>query len=618
MAYIKEKLKNLPDKPGVYIMKNEQGEIIYIGKAISLKNRVRQYFKTSGHAGKVGAMVSHINDFEYILTDSELEALILECNLIKKHRPKYNVLLKDDKHYPYIKITMNDEFPKIALTREIKKDKSKYFGPYRSAKAVRDTISLIKKIFPIRTCNRVLKEGVPNGRPCLNYHINQCMGPCLGNVKRSDYDVVIQDVIKFLSGKHDEILRDLRTKMNNASDNMHYELAASYRDKISAIEKISENQKVISTSMQDQDVIALANMDDLTGVQIFFIRSGKLISGEHILLEDTEENDLKDILESYIKQYYSMSTFIPNEILIQHDLEGVEVIEEWLTELRGGRVYIRTPKRGEKLKLVRMAERNALEFLLVERRKKEREYDRTVGALGELKEYLSLKEIPIRIECFDNSNLQGTDPVASMVVFQDGKPCKKDYRRFKIKSVQGPDDFASMIEVITRRFSRGLKEREELRGLNKSIDHGKFSKFPDLIIVDGGKGQLGAALKAISDVGVAHIPVVSLAERNEEIFVQNRKEPIILPKGSNALHLIQRIRDEAHRFAITFHRSLRQKNKLHSVLEDIPGIGSKRRKALLKAFDSVEKISVASLEELCKVEGMNKKAAMELISYFRG
>jgi excinuclease ABC subunit C len=615
-ADMETKLKNLPEKPGVYIMKDSTGKIIYIGKAVSLKNRVRQYFKSTGHTGKVGAMVSNIADFEYILTDTEVEALILECNLIKKHRPKYNILLKDDKHYPYIEVTMDEEYPRILLTRRIKKDNNRYFGPYTSAKAVRDTIDVIRKIFPVRNCSRSIREGQPAERPCLEYHIKQCWGPCLGNVKKEDYRAMIKDVCRFLDGRQEDLLDEYRVKMSEAAENLNFEQAAALRDKIHAVERILEGQKIISTSMEDQDIIAFFSGSALTAVQIFFVRGGKLISAENTILEDAAETEQTEMIGSFLKQFYAMSAFIPREILIQQDIEEREVIENWLSGLKGSRVYIRYPQRGEKLKLVQLAERNAEEALDTHERKAEREKERTEGAVLELQQALGLASPPVRMECFDISNTQGTQSVASMVVFENGRPARKEYRRFKIKTVEGPNDFASMSEVVERRFKRGLEERNNLKEEGRDFSVGKFSRFPDLIIIDGGKGQLGAALKSMEKWRVDSIPTFGLAKEFEELYPRGEKDPIILPRSSNALHLIQRIRDEAHRFAITFHRSLRDKNNLHSVLQDVPGIGPKRMKELMKAFGSVEKMKKASLEELSEVKGMNRKSAEALIQFF--
>jgi excinuclease ABC subunit C len=610
------KLKNLPDSPGVYIMKDNTGNIIYVGKAVSLKNRVSQYFRQTGHSRKVAAMVSNVADFEYILTDTEVEALILECNLIKKHRPKYNVLLKDDKHYPYIVVTTEEDYPRILLTRRIKKDNNRYFGPYTSAKAVRDTIDVIKKIFPVRTCNRNIRQGQAPERPCLEYHIKQCWGPCLGNVPKEDYQAMIKDVCRFLDGRQEDLLDEFRLKMAEAAENLQFEQAAILRDRIQAVEKILEGQKIISTSMEDRDIIALYQNNSLTAVQVFFIRSGKLISVENHFLEETEGMDQKELISSFLKQFYGRSAFVPKEILVQQDFEDREVIEKWLSKQKGSRVYIRFPQRGEKLKQVQLAERNAKEALLTYERRAEREKERTQGAVMELQEALNLDFPPVRMECFDISNTQGTQSVASMVVFENGKPDRKEYRRFKIKTVEGPNDFASMAEVVGRRFKRGLEEKKELKKDGRDFSTGKFSKFPDLIIIDGGKGQLSAALQSMAALGIETIPTIGLAEESDEIYLAERKDPLVLPKNSNALHLLQRIRDEAHRFALTFHRSLREKNNLHSVLLDVPGIGPKRMKELIKAFGSVNGVKKAGLEELAAVKGMNRKSAEAIIDFF--
>lgn len=612
---MESKLNHLPEHPGVYIMKDHDGEIIYIGKAVSLKNRIRQYFRSTGHAGKVGVMVTKVADFEYILTDNEVEALILESNLIKKHRPKYNVLLKDDKHYPFIMITIGEEYPRILLTRKIRKDNHRYFGPYTSAKAVRDTIEVIKKIFPIRTCNRIIKEGQAPDRPCLNFYIGQCWGSCLGNIMKDDYQEMIKDVCRFLEGKQEDVLKEFRMQMEEASENMQFEKAASLRDKIWAVKKILENQKIVSTSMVDQDILAFYQQGNQTVVQIFFIRSGKLISAEHQVMEDTDGVELNEVMNSYVKQFYGDSAFIPKEILIQEDIDDRETIEKWLTERRGSRVYIRIPRRGEKHKLLKMALRNAEEALQTYNLKAEREFARTHGAVLELQQVLNLSTIPVRMEAYDISNTQGTQSVASMVVFEDGKPVKKEYRRFRIKTVEGSNDFASMAEVVERRFKRGLEERIKLDQEGKDVSLGKFSRFPDLIIIDGGKGQLGAALSSMRKLNVDGIPAIGLAEEFDEIYTSQTGEPLVLPGNSSALHLLQRIRDEAHRFALTYHRSLRKKMSTHSVLQDIPGIGPKRMKNLIKAFGSVAGIKNASLEQLASVSGMNRKAAEVLKDY---
>lgn len=615
-----EKLKNLPDHPGVYLMKDEAGDVIYVGKAVSLKNRVRQYFQSSrNHSPKIRIMVSQIRDFEYILTDSELEALILECNLIKKYKPKYNVLLKDDKTYPYIMVTTEEEYPRVVVTRRVNKDKNRYFGPYTSARAVRETIELMRRIFPIRSCNKAVKEGVREGRPCLYFHINQCLGPCQGNVSKAEYQAMVKEICKFLDGKHDDLLEDLRIKMSEAANNLEFEKAARYRDRIYAIERVMENQKVVyASSAEDMDVIAFAQGEGNTVAQVFFVRNGKLIGSERFVLDDTRDTELKEIISSFIKQFYIMSSYIPKVILVQDDIEDADVVMKWLSEKRGSRVYIHAPKKGDKKELVDMAFNNAQDALRNLEDKLKREETRTFGAAKQLAEYLGLDKVPYRIEAFDISNIQGTESVASMVVFEGGKPKNSDYRRFKIKVVEGPNDFASMAEVIERRFKRGIEELEELKKQGKSPEDGKFSRMPDLVLIDGGKGQLNIAVSVLRRLGLVDIPVISLAKRLEEVYVEGKSEPVDIPKSSDALHLLQRIRDEAHRFAISYHRNLREKNSLRSILEDIPGIGPKRRAALLKCFGTLEAIRNATVEELASVEGMNMRAAQNIIEYLRG
>ncbi|MGI6188877.1 MAG: excinuclease ABC subunit UvrC [Clostridiales bacterium] len=619
MEHIKDKLRNLPDQPGVYIMKDDTGIVIYVGKAVSIKNRVRQYFQSSrNHSLKTRTMVSQIWDFEYILTDSELEALILECNLIKKHKPKYNVMLKDDKSYPFIKITNEEEYPRVIVTRRVKKDSGKYYGPYTNARAVKETIELLRNIFPIRSCSRNLKQGVKVGRPCLYYHINQCQGPCQGNVDRDEYKAMIKQVSKFLEGKHEDLLDELRLKMAEAANNLEFEKAARLRDRITAVEQILENQKIVYTSaIEDMDVLAFAQDAYNTVAQLFFIRNSKLTGAQQLTLEDTQGTELDEIISSFIKQFYLMSQYIPKTILIQDEIDDAEVIMKWLSDRRGNRVYLNVPKRGEKKELLNMAIRNASEGLQHIAESIRREKARTEGAVRELAGYLGLDRLPDRIEAFDISNIQGTDSVASMVVFEGGNPKNSDYRRFRIKGVIGPNDYASMAEVIERRFRRGLEEKKKLMEQDKSAEDGKFSRMPDLVLVDGGKGQLNAAVSVVRSLGLKDIPVISLAEKFEEVYVEGQDDPVNIPKNSAALHLLQRIRDEAHRFALSYHRSLRKKSRLHSVLEEIPGIGEKRRKILIKHFGTVEAIKKSSLEELARIKGMNRRAAQNVLEYLK-
>lgn len=598
-------------------MKDGQGKIIYVGKAVSLKNRVRQYFQSSkNHSPKVRIMVENIWDFEYIMTDSELEALILECNLIKEHRPKYNILLKDDKDYPYIKITMEEDYPRILLTRTVNKDKNLYFGPYGSTKVVRDTIDVIKKLFPIRTCKKNLNSIKKGDRPCLYYHINQCQGPCQGNIDKEDYRKVIGDVCKFLDGKYGDLIDDLKHKMDAAAKNLNFEKAASLRDKISSIEKVMEKQKIISLDMLDQDVIAIALGETESIVQMFFIRSGKLTGSEQFILDSENVYNAKEILSSFLKQFYLTSTFIPKEVLLQHEIEEALIIERWLTSKRGNRVYIKVPRKGNKKKIVDMALKNAIEALEILKQKMTMERARTIGALEELAQILNLTYIPTRIEAFDISNTLGKDSVGSMVVFEKGKPVKSDYRRFRIRWIEGPDDYASIEQVIERRFKRGLKEKAKLEFENKDPRKGKFSIMPDLILIDGGKGQLNAATGRLRKLNIDFIPTISLAEKSNEVYMIGMEEPVAFPQNSLSLQLLQRIRDEAHRFAITYHRSLRGKSNIRSILEDIPNIGPNRRRALLSHFKSIEAIRRSNLEELSKVEGMNLKAAQSIVEYF--
>jgi len=617
MFDLEEQLKALPDKPGVYIMKNEKGQIIYIGKAVSLKNRVRQYFQNSrNHSLKVRAMVDNIEEFEYIITDSELEALILECNLIKKHKPKYNILLKDDKHYPYIKVTMNEDYPRVIMTRKIEKDKAKYFGPYSGAHAVRETIEIIKKLFPIRTCKKALGKDVKD-RPCLNYHIGRCLAPCQGDVNKEDYRSMMKDICLFLSGKQDELIEELEIKMNDAAEKMEFEKAADLRDKISAIRQIQEKQKVISSALEDEDVIAFAQSEDKTCIQVFFIRGGKLIGREHFMLTEMDDVTTREILTQFVKQFYSGTVFIPREILLQEEIDEINIIESWLTGKRGSKVYIKIPQKGEKKELLDMAARNAYVTLQNFSEKLIREKQMSQGAIEELSDILELETIPTRIEAFDISNIQGTDPVGSMVVFIDGKQRNSEYRRFKIKTVTGPDDYGSMSEIIERRFKHGLEEISRIKEQGLSDELNKFSYFPDLVLIDGGEGQVNAALNVLKKLNI-DIPVCGMVKDDRHRtrgLVYNGKE-VSIPHNSEAFKLITRIQDEAHRFAISYHRSLRGKELTTSVLDEVKGIGDVRKKSLMKHFGSIEKIKSATVEELQKAPGMNIKSAEAVYEFF--
>ncbi len=600
-----DRVADFPEKPGVYIMKDKRNKIIYVGKAVSLKNRVRSYFQSSKNLPlKVVSMMSKVEDIEYIVTDSEVEALILECNLIKFNRPKYNILLRDDKQYPYIRITLNQPFPRIEVVRKIKKDRARYFGPYANAGAMREAIDVINKVFPIRNCKKDLSQIPLKERPCLNYHIERCFAPCQGFIQEEDYDEMIKNIIMFLEGKQETLVKKLKDKMQNAADKLDFEKAAVLRNQIAALEKVLEKQKIVSTDMVDQDIIAMARDIETVCIQVFFIREGKLVEREPFILHNTDDVERREILTAFVKQFYNNAHFIPKEIIIAEDIDDKATIIEWLSRKRNSRVYINVPKRGEKKKLAEMVAENARVYLDQIESKKEREILKNREALEELKQYLNLEAAPNRIEAFDISNTQGTESVASMVVFEGAQPKKEDYRKFKIKTVEGPNDFESMKEAVTRRFKRAL------------FRDAKFNELPDLLLIDGGKGQLKYVREALKELGLSHIPTIALAEEFEHIFAEGKDEPIILPENSEALYLVQRVRDEAHRFALSFHRTLRSKQNLRSVLEDIPGIGKARRLALLKKLGGLEGIRQASLEELALVPGMNKKAALAVYEYF--
>ena len=595
---VAEKLKLLPDSPGVYIMKDDHGKIIYVGKAIVLKNRVRQYFQSSrNHTPKVRAMVSHIADFETIMTANEVESLILEANLIKKHRPRYNIRLKDDKSYPYVKVTVQEEFPRVFITRRVLRDGARYFGPYTNVTALRDSLKLLRRLFPLRTC-RTMPE-----RPCLEYHIKRCLAPCVGKVEAEDYRAMIRAVLLFLEGRTDDVERELEQRMNAAAEAYHFETAARLRDQLSAVRTAAERQNIV-TGAGDQDAVGMARSAAGVCVQIFFIRGGKMIGREHFLLRGSEEESDADILRAFLEQYYNQATFVPREVLLPCAIDAAAqaTIEAWLAARKeGGKVALLTPQRGTKHDIVQMATGNAVKFLADEETRRSLLDEQTLGAVEELGRYLGLKHPPRRMECFDISHNQGQETVASMVVFEDGAPKKSDYRRFKIRSTEGkPDDFLSMREVTTRRYV-GLPEEE----------------LPDLIIIDGGKGQLSSALEIIRHAaGHKDVPVVGLAKQFELVFTEGNSEPVELPRRSQALYLIQRIRDEAHRFAITFHRKLRGKRNLVSVLDHIVGIGPKRRQSLRTHFGSLEKIKEASVEELAAAPGMNRTSAEAVRHFF--
>lgn len=611
MFHIEEELKKLPSKPGVYLMHDEKDNIIYVGKAISLKNRVRQYFQSSRNKGaKIEQMVTHIRRFEYIVTDSELEALVLECNLIKEHRPKYNTMLMDDKGYPFIKVTVNEAYPRVVLARTMQKDKAKYFGPYTSAGAVKDTIELIRKIYNIRNCNRNLPRDTGKERPCLNYHIKQCKAPCQGYISEQEYRKSIDKVIRFLNGHYDEVLKELEEKMQEASANMEFERAIEYRELLGSVKRIAEKQKITDSRGEDRDILAVAKDAEDAVVQVFFIRGGRLIGRDHFFLRNASDSTKGELLSNFVKQFYAGSPFIPGEIMLHEELEEQELLEEWLSKRREHRVHIRVPKKGEKEKLVELARKNAALVLNTDKERLKREEGRTIGAVKEIEALLGLNNL-VRMEAYDISNTSGFASVGSMVVYEKGKPKRNDYRKFKIKSVSGPDDYASMEEVLTRRFSHGIEELEDGKEM------GSFTAFPDLILMDGGKGQVNIALSVLDKLNL-QIPVCGMVKddnhRTRGLYYNNEEIPI--DRGSEGFKLITRIQDEAHRFAIEFHRKLRSQGQVHSVLDDIPGVGPTRRKALMKHFINIDVIKNATVNELKELPSMNEKSAIEVYKYF--
>lgn len=615
MFNFEEELKKLPDKPGVYIMHDKNDAIIYVGKAVKLKNRVRQYFRPSHNEGiKKDRMVQQIARFEYIITDSELEALILECNLIKEHRPKYNTMLRDDKTYPYIRVTLGEEFPRVLFCRQMKKDKSRYFGPYTSATAVKDTIELLHKLYQIRTCNRKLPKDIGKERPCLNYHIHQCQAPCQGYISKEEYAQNIRKVLDFLNGNYKEILAELEEKMQQASAQMNFEKAIEYRELLGSVRAVAQKQKITNTDGEDKDIIAMAKDERDAVVQVFFIRGGKLIGRDHFYLRIAEEEGEKGVLTSFVKQFYAGTPYIPKEIMLQGEIEEAEVISEWLTKRKGQKVYIRIPKKGTKERLVELAKKNAELVLHQDRERIKREEGRTIGAMKEIAGLLGLENIR-RVEAFDISNISGFETVGSMIVYEGGKPKRSDYRKFKLKNVTGPDDYASMYEVLTRRFLHGLEEMKELEGRDREI--GKFNQFPDLLMMDGGKGQVNIALSVLDELHL-DIPVCGMVKddhhRTRGLYFENEEIPI--ERDSEGFKLITRIQDEAHRFAIEYHRSLRSKSQVHSILDDIPGIGATRRKALMKKYDSIEEVKKATVEELAEVDSMDSRSAQSVYNFF--
>ena len=619
MFNFEEELKKLPRKPGVYIMRDDKDVILYVGKAINLHNRVRSYFRENiGRGPAIDQMVSLIARFEYIVTDSELEALVLENNLIKENSPKYNTLLKDDKTYPYIKVTVGEDYPRILFSRTMKKDKSRYFGPYTSAAAVKDTIELLNKLYQLRTCNRVLPRDTGLERPCLNYHIKQCLAPCQGYVSKEEYRQQVAGALEFLNGNYSPILKDLEEKMNKAAEELEFEEAARYRDLLSSVRQVSQKQKITEGVGEDKDILALYQDETEAVVQVFFVRDGKLIGREHYYMTHVPENNKPAILQDFVKQFYEGTPFIPRELMLQYEIEDAELIEKWLSERKGSRVYLKVPKIGSKEKLVELAAQNAKLVLSQDREKLKREEGRTIGAVKEISDLLQLPLTgTARMEAYDISNINGFENVGSMVVYEKGKPKRSDYRKFKIKSVSGPDDYACMREVLTRRFRHGMEESKELEEQEMDQEYGSFTKFPDLILMDGGRGQVNIALSVLEELEI-DIPVCGMVKddnhRTRGLYYHNIELPI--DTHSEGFKLITRIQDEAHRFAIEYHRSLRSKTQVKSVLDDIPGVGPARRKALMRHFKSLEEIRQASVEELMEIPEMNERTAEEIVTFF--
>ena len=617
MFQIQEELKKLPKQPGVYIMYDEEDVILYVGKAINLYNRVRSYFRPNiGRGPQIDKMVKLIARFEYIVTDSELEALVLENNLIKEHSPKYNTLLKDDKTYPYIKVTMGEEFPRVVFSREMKKDKSKYFGPYTSAGAVKDTIELINKLYQLRVCNKKFPRDIGIDRPCLNYHIGKCMAPCQGNISKERYKEQLEKALGFLNGNYNPILRELEAKMTQASDDMEFEEAIRYRELLQSVRAVAQKQKITDSDGEDKDIIALAGEGNDVVVQVFFVRGGRLIGREHFYMTQVSDDSPAGILQSFIKQFYAGTPFIPRELMLQEEIEEKEIIEAWLTQRRGGRVYLRVPKIGTKEKLVELAAQNAALILNRDKERIKREEGRTIGAVKEIEKLLGIGHVQ-RMEAFDISNISGFENVGSMVVFEKGKAKRSDYRKFKIRSVQGPDDYACMKEVLERRFLHGLQERIQRKEQNLDGELGSFTKFPELLLMDGGKGQVNIALEVLEKMEL-HIPVCGMVKddnhRTRALYYNG--EEILIDKHSEGFKLITRIQDEAHRFAIEYHRSLRGKSQVKSVLDDIPGVGPARRKALMRRFDSLEELQNASVEQLCEIPEIPERCAIQIYNFF--
>lgn len=616
---IEEELKKLPAKPGVYIMHDEADTILYVGKAVNLHNRVRSYFrKIHGRGPQIEKMVEQIARFEYIVTDSELEALVLENNLIKENSPKYNTLLKDDKTYPFIKVTVAEEFPRVLFSREIKKDKSRYFGPYTSAGAVKDTIELLNKLFKLRTCNRILPRDIGQERPCLNHHIGQCLAPCQGYIDKEEYRKRVDQALDFLGGNYNMILKDLEKKMQDAAEALEFEEAIRYRDLFDSVKSVAQKQKITHSDREDKDIIAMAQDEQDAVIQVFFIRDGKLIGREHYYMTNVSGLPRRDILQQFIQQFYAGTPFLPRELMLQEAVEDMEVLEQWLTGRRGSRVYLRVPRKGAKEKLVELAAQNAALILSRDKEKIKREEGRTIGAVKEIAALLHLERIN-RMEAFDISNISGFENVGSMVVYEKGKPKRSDYRKFKIRTVSGPDDYACMKEVLTRRFLHGMEEREELATKKMDAEYGSFTKFPDLLLMDGGKGQVNIALEVLKELEI-NIPVCGMVKddnhRTRGLYFHNEEIPI--DKHSEGFKLITRIQDEAHRFAIEYHRSLRSKTQVKSVLEDIPGVGETRRKALMRHFRSIEEMKSATVEQFSEIPEIPEHIARGIYAFFHG
>ncbi len=616
---VEAELKKLPAKPGVYLMHDGRDEIIYVGKAISLKNRVRQYFQSSRNkTSKIEQMVERIARFEYIVTDSELEALVLECNLIKEHRPRYNTMLKDGKTYPYIKATIQEDYPRLLFSRELKKDKSRYFGPYTNAKAVKESLDLMHKLYRIRTCSRSLPKDIGKGRPCLNYHIKQCSAPCQGYISKEEYQKNFACALEFLNGNYAPLLKELEEKMLEASESMDFEKAIEYRDALDSVKQVAQKQKITSYGLEDRDIIAMAKDSQDAVVQVFFVREGRLIGRDHFHLSIAAAEDDRQILTSFVTQFYAGTPFIPRELLVQFPLEDEEIISQWLSAKRGQKVRLISPKKGEKERLVELAAKNAKLVLDQDKEKIKREELRTIGAMNQIGSWLGLPGLR-RIEAFDISNTGGFSSVGSMIVYEDGKPKTSDYRKFRIQTVQGPNDYASMEEVLTRRFTHGMEEEKALKEKGMELSHGSFNRFPDLIMMDGGRGQVNIALGVMEKLSLS-IPVCGMVKddnhRTRGLYYHNVEIPI--DKHSEGFRLITRIQDEAHRFAIEYHRSLRSKTQVRSILDEIPGIGPARRKALMKHFKSQEAVRKASVEELAAAPQMNRRAAEEVYKFFHG